>query len=279
MKGVIIAAGYGTRFLPATKTIPKEMFPLIDKPAIAFVVEEFIQSGITDILIVSSRRKKSLEDYFDREVELESVFTKENQAKKLEKIKPYRANFHFVRQQEMKGTGDALLLAEQFAGNDPICVAYPDDLVFGGQPLAKQLFDGVDGPNQSAIAVMDVPDEETHRYGIAAMDAEGMIRDMIEKPAPGKAPSNTALIGRYLLTPDIFPLLHEERKRSTGGEVFQTGPMCKMAHNGQIKGIKFSGERLDVGEPLGYLKAIIKYGLSKTEYKSELMTWLQSVVQ
>lgn len=279
MKGVIIAAGYGTRFLPATKTIPKEMFPLVDKPAISFIVDEFLQSGINEILIVSSRRKKTLEDYFDREIELESVFHKEQDEKKLSKITPPRANIYFARQQEMKGTGDALLLAEQFAAGEPVCVAYPDDLVFSKTPLAKQLLDGVENNSQSAIAVMQVPDDETHRYGIAKMDEDNFIRDMIEKPAPGSAPSNWALIGRYLLTPDIFPLLHEERRRSTGGEIFQTGPMTIMAHRGQIKGVAFEGERLDIGEPLGYLKALVTYGLQQPEYNSGFRSWLKSVVQ
>ena len=141
MKGIIVAAGYGTRFLPVTKTIPKEMLPLLTKPSISFIVEEFVASGIREILIISSRRKKALEDYFDREMELEGVFQAESAKEKLEAITPLGANFYFVRQQEMKGTGHALLLAKTFVGEDPCVVAYPDDLVLGPKPLAAQLIE------------------------------------------------------------------------------------------------------------------------------------------
>lgn len=278
MKGVIIAAGYGTRFLPATKTVPKEMFPLIDKPAISFIVEEFIDSGIEDILIISSRRKKSLEDYFDREVELESVFTKENSQKKLEKIKPLKANICFIRQQEMRGTGDALLLAQDFASGSQICVAYPDDIVFSDIPLTRQLMNACTSTEDTVLGVMNVADNEIDRYGIVDTNDNGRVSKLVEKPAIGSVKSNLAVIGRYILSTEIFPLLIEEKKKNPSGEFFQIDPINKLASMGKVKSHAFSGIRLDVGDPLGYLKAIVDYGLMREDLKDSFFSYLKKVV-
>ena len=276
MKGVIIAAGYGTRFLPATKTVPKEMFPLIDRPAIDFIVQEFIDSGITEILIVSSRRKKVLEDYFDREVELESVFLREK-SPKLDKITPPRANFTFIRQQRMRGTGDALLACENFAGGEPLVVAYPDDLVFSKTPLTRQLMEGRDTEGDSVMAVMRVPEEETHRYGIVEADESGLVSGIVEKPAPGTAAGNRALIGRYIITPDIFPLLREERDKNPEGEYYQIDPVNRLAEKGRVRAVEFEGLRLDTGAPAGYLRAIMEYALMREELKPALREAIEAI--
>lgn len=277
MKGVIIAAGYGTRFLPASKTIPKEMFPLIDRPAISFIVDEFLASGIRDILIVSSRRKKALEDYFDREAELESVFLKEGKLDKLDKIRPQDANFYFVRQKAMRGTGDALLLSEQFAAGDTICVAYPDDIVFGKRPLAQQLQECRESPEQCVLAVMEVDPGEAHRYGIVELQDRDRVRRVVEKPPPGTAPSNLAVIGRYLVTAEIFPLLKEERKKHPDGEFYQVEPVNKLAGAGKVRVCPLAGQRLDIGEPLGYLKAITQYALQRDDLAEAYRSYLQSL--
>jgi len=273
MKGVIVAAGYGTRFLPASKTIPKEMFPLIDKPAIAFIVEEFIESGIKEILIISSRRKKSMEDYFDREIELETVFTKEGQKEKLKKIRPNDALIYFIRQQEMRGTGDALLLAESFAGNEPICIAYPDDIVFSKKPLAAQLEAAMTSQNQAILGVMEVPFEETDRYGIVEIN-DRKVTQIIEKPPKGTAPSNHAVIGRFIIPPEIFPLLKKEREKSPTGEFYHIDPLNILAKKGLVKSHPFEGLRVDVGDTLGYVKAIIEYGLMRDDIKEPLQEFL-----
>ncbi|MCL2293516.1 MAG: sugar phosphate nucleotidyltransferase, partial [Spirochaetes bacterium] len=185
MKGVIIAAGYGTRFLPVTKTIPKEMLPLINRPAIEFIVDEFIKSGIREILIITSRRKKAMDDYFDAEAELEALFKSENNLKKLDAIKPQEANIFFKRQTEMLGTGHAIMQAEAFVGNEPFVVAYPDDLHFGKTPLAKQL---VKKHNETGCCVMSSLHNppQLERYGVLALAEDGIhVTDIVEKPAPG----------------------------------------------------------------------------------------------
>lgn len=273
MKGVIVAAGYGTRFLPASKTIPKEMFPLIDKPAIAFIVEEFIASGIKEILIISSRRKKSMEDYFDREIELETVFTKEGNNEKLEKIKTDDALIYFVRQKEMRGTGDALLLAESFAGDEPLCIAYPDDIVFSKKPLAAQLEAAMGNKNEAILGVMQVPFAETDRYGIVEVDNQ-QVSKIIEKPPAGTAPSNQAVIGRFIIPPSIFPLLKEEKEKNPSGEFYHIDPLNILAKQGLVKAIPFEGLRVDVGDTLGYVKAIIEYGLMRDDIKEPLQDFL-----
>lgn len=275
MKGVIIAAGYGTRFLPGTKTIPKEMFPLVNKPAIAFIIEEFAAAGIRDVLIVTSRRKKALDDYFDREIELETVFLKEGRANLLAAIAPPDMSILFARQQAMRGTGDALLLAEAFAAGGPICVAYPDDLVLGADPLAAQLMRASTGPDECVLGVMPVPRQDVCRYGIIAPGRDMRVESVIEKPPVEKAPSELAIIGRFILPSAIFPLLHAERDKNPAGEFYHIDPVNILARAGKVRYAPFTGMRLDVGEPLGYVKATIEYALTMPECGKELLAWLK----
>ena len=267
MKGIIVAAGYGTRFLPVTKTIPKEMLPLIDKPSIAFIIEEFIASGIRDILIITSRRKKALEDYLDREMELEELFKREGKTGNLEKIKPYDAKFFFIRQQEMLGTGHALLLAKDFAGTDPCIVAYPDDLHFGEKPLAKQLIESWEKTGCSVLAGIHDP-PNINRYGVLALAGDGLhVKDIIEKPPVGEEPSREATIGRYLYTADFFEFLEEGWKKHGTGEYYHTYGLKKLMDLNRVVYKRTEGLRLDTGEPSGYLEALIRYAAETPEYR------------
>ncbi len=275
MKGVIVAAGYGTRFLPATKTIPKEMLPLIDKPAIEFIIEEFASAGIKEILIISSRRKKSLEDYFDREVELEEVFRREGAEDKLKKIAPSDMEVFITRQREMRGTGHALLSARSFCGNEPFIVAYPDDLHFGEPPLALQLVEAYNKTGCSVMSSLHNP-PNLERYGVLALANDGLhVTDIVEKPAPGTAPSKEASIGRYLFTPDIFTHLEHGWKDHLSGknankEYYHVYALKQLMDAGQVIYHPIKGERLDTGAPAGYLKAVLKYASRFPELAAEI---------
>ncbi len=259
MKGLIVAAGYGTRFLPATKTVPKEMLPLLEKPAIAFIIEEFIHSGIKDIVIISSRRKKSLEDYFDREVELETELEKKGKEELLELIKPYDANFTFVRQQKMLGTGHAMLQVRAIMGNDPFVVAYPDDLHFGEIPLTKQLIDTYEKTGCSVLSTLYNPAALYEYASIKIADDNLHVLDIVEKPAPGKAPSLEASVGRFLYTPDFWDYLQEGWEKHTGGEYYHVYALKKQMENNGVVYKRIEGDRYDTGNPKGFLEATIAY--------------------
>lgn len=267
MKGLILAAGYGSRFLPITKSIPKEMLPLINKPAIDFIIEEFIESGITDILIITSRRKKSLEDYLDREIELETVFSEEGASRKLEWLKPHDARFFFTRQQKMIGTGHALLLSKPFIGDEPFVVAYPDDIHFGEKPLARQLIELYKQTGCTVLStIYDPPD--INRYGVLALDEDGLhVRDIVEKPEVGKEPSREVSIGRYLYTPDIFKGLEKGLEHYRKGEYDHIGALKWLASKGEVVHKRIEGTRYDLGQPEGYLRSILKYVRSLPELK------------
>lgn len=283
MKGIILAAGYGTRFLPITKTIPKEMLPLGTRPAIDYVVREYIDSGITDILIINSRRKKSLEDYYDREAELEGVFERENKTANLAKIAPPAGvRFYFVRQGKMGGTGDAVLLAREFAGDDPCVLAFPDDLHFGAVPLAKQLLDVNRATGNAVLALEVAPEgEDISRYGVAAV-APGSnpigVTGLVEKPARGTEPSRYISIGRYLLTSAVFDALEVERGQHKGGEFYLTDAFERIAKQGKLSGCAYTGDRLDTGEPLGYYQAVVRYVLGDPEMGPGFRDFLKTLI-
>jgi UTP--glucose-1-phosphate uridylyltransferase len=259
MKGVIVAAGYGTRFLPVTKTIAKEMLPLLNKPSIAFIIEEFIASGITDIIVITSRRKRALEDYLDREMELEALFESEHAKAKLDLIKPYPAHFSFVRQMEMKGTGHALLQVKPLIGGEAVVVAYPDDLHFGTKPLTKQLIETYEATGCSVLASFYDP-PEINRYGVLDLAPDGLhVNDIVEKPEVGKEPSKEASMGRYLYTPEFFDHLEEGYRYHTTGEYFHVFALNKLMKAGQVVYKRMEGERLDTGNISGFLQATLKY--------------------
>jgi UTP--glucose-1-phosphate uridylyltransferase len=274
MKGVIVAAGYGTRFLPVTKTVPKEMLPLVDTPSIDFIAREFIASGITQILVITSRRKRALEDYFDREMELESVFRAENAEAKLEKIAPPEAEVTFVRQTEMRGTGHALLAARTFAGNEPVVVAYPDDLHFGEEPLAAQLIEAYRETGCSVLATLHDP-PDLHRYGVLDVAEDGLhVRDIVEKPKPGTEPSREASIGRYLYTPDFFGYLEsgwdEHVAAGRRREYYHIDALKSLMDDDRMVFVRTRGERIDTGAPEGYLRAIARYAAGVPSYLEAL---------
>ena len=275
MKGVILAAGYATRFLPASKTIPKEMFPLIDRPAIDFIVQEMVDSGINDILLVSSRRKKVMEDYFDREVELSSAFSQSNEIGKLEVIKPIEANIFTLRQQHMMGTGNALMLVEPFVDNQPFVVAYPDDIVLGGKPLSRQLIETWEKTGNMVLAVKELEEDQLYRYGVIEPADSGKImnvRKMVEKPDQGAAPSRFVSYGRYLYTPDLFEALrNSDKSHSSRSEFTQTEAINYLAAEGNVSAVQFEGTRYDLGEPLGFLTSALQIGLQRPEYKESLL--------
>lgn len=258
MKGVIIAAGYGTRFLPVTKTVPKELLPVGTKPSIAYIVDEFVASGIDEIIIVSSRRKKALEDYFDREVELEEVFRREGKADKLALVAASRARICFVRQTEMRGTGHALLQVKGLLGGEPCVVAYPDDLHVGEPPLARQLMDTYEKTGKSVLATILEPGDVS-RYGVVGPGSDGVsVSSFVEKPAKGSEPSHEVSIGRYLYTPEFFDLIEEGWAKHTKGEYFHTYALDRLIAAGKVAFRRVSGKRLDTGDPAGYLEAILE---------------------
>jgi len=282
MKGVILAAGYATRFLPASKTIPKEMFPLIDRPAIDFIVQEMADSGIRDILLVSSRRKKVMEDYFDREVELSSAFSKSNEFEKLEVIKPIEANIFTLRQQHMMGTGNALLLVEPFVDNEPFVVAYPDDIVLGEKPLSKQLIETWEKTGSTVLAVKQMQEDQLSRYGVIEPENSGKImkvKKMVEKPKQGAAPSRFVSFGRYLYTSDLFDALKtSDKNHSHRGEFTQTEAINHLAANGMVSAVEFEGTRYDLGDPLGFLTSAMQIGLMRPDYKKPLLDEMRRLI-
>ena len=282
MKGVILAAGYATRFLPASKTIPKEMFPLIDRPAIDFIVQEMADSGIRDILLVSSRRKKVMEDYFDREVELSSAFSNSNEFEKLEVIKPIEANIFTLRQQHMMGTGNALMLVEPFVDNEPFVVAYPDDIVIGEKPLSKQLIETWEKTGSTVLAVKQMQEDQLSRYGVIEPENSGKImkvKKMVEKPKQGAAPSRFVSFGRYLYTSDLFDALKtSDKNHSHRGEFTQTEAINHLAANGMVSAVEFEGTRYDLGEPLGFLTSAMQIGLMRPEYKKPLLDEMHRLI-
>ena len=283
MKGVILAAGYATRFLPASKTIPKEMFPLIDRPAIDFIVQEMVDSGIQDILLVSSRRKKVMEDYFDLEVELNSAFSRSNEFEKLEVIKPIEANIFTLRQQHMMGTGNALMLVEPFVDNEPFVVAYPDDIVLGEKPLSKQLIETWEKTGNTVLSVQELEEDQLWRYGVIDPDGDGNImnvKKMVEKPEHGTAPSRFVSFGRYLYTPELFDALRtSDKSHSSKSEFTQTEAINHMAALGKVSAVKFEGTRYDLGDPLGFLTSAMQIGLQRSEFKDTLLDEMRRLLE
>ncbi|MCF7928971.1 MAG: UTP--glucose-1-phosphate uridylyltransferase [Spirochaetales bacterium] len=275
MKGVIVAAGYGTRFLPVTKTVAKEMLPIITKPSIAYIIEEFIDSGIEDIIIISSRRKRSLEDYLDREMELETVFRAEGAEDKLRAIEPYQARFSFVRQQRMLGTGHALMQISSLVGREPFIVAYPDDLHFGNPPLSAGMIETHQQTGCSVLATIHDP-PNLERYGVLRLAEDNLhVTGMVEKPAPGTEPSKEVSIGRYLYTATFLEYLQEgwEKHLEAGnaGEYFHLYALEKLMEEGAVVHHPLPAEeRIDTGSPAGYLRAILKAAAADAELRPVL---------
>ena len=278
-KAVIPAAGFGTRFLPATKAMAKEMLPIVDKPTIQFIVEEAIASGIEDILIVTGKSKRPIEDHFDSNIELEANLREKGKNELLVLVQETTGlRIHFVRQSYPLGLGHAVLQAKAFVGDEPFVVMLGDDLMEDEVPLTKQLMDAYERTHASNIAVMEVPHEETSKYGIIDPDQElepGLfnVRRFVEKPNPEDAPSNLAIIGRYLLTPEIFEIL-ENQNPGAGGEIQLTDAIDTLNQTQRVFAKRFDGKRFDVGDKFGFLTTSISYGLTHPEIKDKLKNYL-----
>ena len=283
-KAVIPAAGLGTRFLPATKAQPKEMLPIVDKPAIQYIVEEAVRSGIESILIVTGRNKKSIEDHFDKSVELEQTLWEKGKTDLLLEIQNISdmANIHYIRQREPLGLGHAILCAEQFIGDEPFAVLLGDDIMVSEPPALKQLMNVFETYESTVVGVQPVQLEEVSKYGIISAVALHnkilQVRDLIEKPTPSKAPSNIAIMGRYILKPSIFSIL-KMQERGAGNEYQLTDALREVCQQEGLLGLALKGDRYDIGDKFGYMKAIIEMGLQREELQPQLIEYLQQVLK
>lgn len=283
-KAIIPAGGLGTRFLPATKAQPKEMLPIVDKPTIQYIVEEAIQSGIEDIIIISGRSKRSIEDHFDKSYELEEELRKKNNEELLEIVQSVSnlANIHYIRQKEALGLGHAVNCAKSFIGDEPFAVLLGDDIVDAKTPCLKQLIDVYDKYKFSVLGVQQVEQEDISKYGIldckAIEERVYKVSDLIEKPEIKDAPSNIAILGRYIITPRIFDCLNKV-KPGKGGEIQLTDALKLLSNIEDVYAYDFEGKRFDVGNKMGFLEATIEFALKRDELKDDLMKYLKKVVE
>jgi UTP--glucose-1-phosphate uridylyltransferase len=285
-KAVFPAAGWGTRFLPATKAQPKEMLPLVDKPIIQYAVEEAVAAGIEQVIIVTSSQKRAIEDHFDLSYELERLLEDKGEIEKLRQVRAISdlAQIAYVRQKEQLGLGHAVLMAKDVIGHEPFAVLLPDDVVISERPAIGQLIHAYQQHHGSVLAVAEVPPDETYRYGIVgtkpAEDNQDprlhQVTGVVEKPPPGTAPSNLAIIGRYVLTPKIFDKL-EQTQRGTGGEIQLTDAIEALMDEQSVYAYEFEGDRYDAGTTMGWLKATIEIALSRPELSAELRAHLRNL--
>jgi UTP--glucose-1-phosphate uridylyltransferase len=282
-KAIIPAAGLGTRFLPATKAMPKEMLPIVDKPTIQYIVEEAIESGIEDIIIVTGKGKRAIEDHFDHAFELEQNLFEKGKFDLLEKVKQSSklADIHYIRQKEPKGLGHAVNCAKKFIGDEPFAVLLGDDIVQAKKPCLKQLIERYEETTASIIGVQQVPEDQTHRYGIIEPSSSFNnlygVKNFVEKPKQGTAPSNLAIMGRYILTPEIFNYLDEE-EAGAGGEIQLTDAIQKLNKYQRVFAFDFEGTRYDVGEKLGFIMTTIEFALKDKEISKQLIPELERLL-
>lgn len=282
-KAIIPAAGLGTRFLPATKSQPKEMLPIVDKPTLQYIIEEAVNSGIEEILIVTGRSKKSIEDHFDRSIELEIELEQKGKLDMLKIVQDISnmVDIYFIRQKEPKGLGHAIYCAKSFVGDEPFAVLLGDDIVDSDKPCLKQLIGAYNEYNTSILGVQEVAKENTDKYGILDVkhieDRVYKVNDMVEKPKVEEAPSNIAILGRYIITPAIFEIL-ENQKPGKGGEIQLTDALKTLGEHEAIYAYNFEGKRYDVGDKLGFLKATVDYALKRPELKSDFIEFLKEKV-
>lgn len=281
-KAIIPAAGLGTRFLPATKAQPKEMLPIVDKPTIQYIIEEAVASGIEDIIIVNGRNKGSIEDHFDRAVELEMELKKKEKEEELMMVKSISemANVYFIRQKQPLGLGHAVLSARRFIGEEPFAVLLGDDVVVSKIPALKQMIYIYNEYNNSIIGVQTVPHEVTDKYGIingkAVDERVYKVKDLVEKPPVDEAPSDVAILGRYILTPNVFNYL-ETQERGAGGEIQLTDALKRMAKDEAVYAYDFKGHRYDCGSKIGFLQANIEFGLRSPDLRKELEDYIMTL--
>ena len=279
-KAVVPAAGLGTRFLPATKAIPKEMLPVVDRPAIQYVVEEAAAAGLDDVLMITGRSKRALEDHFDRNVELEHMLEHKGDEAKLAAVRHSSdlGQVHYVRQGDPRGLGHAVLVAAAHVGHEPFAVLLGDDLIDPRDPLLTTMIDVQQRKGGSVIALMEVPHDQIHQYGCAAVEpVDGdlvRVTALVEKPPTGEAPSDLAIIGRYVLSPTVFEVLRETRP-GRGGEIQLTDAIATLIATEPVHGVVFRGRRYDTGDRLDYLKAVVRLASERPDLGAPLLAWLR----
>ena len=282
-KAIIPAAGLGTRFLPATKAMPKEMLPIVDKPTIQYIVEEAIASGIEDIIIVTGKGKRAIEDHFDNAFELEQTLFEKGKHDLLREVqKSSVVDIHYIRQKEAKGLGHAVWCARNFIGDEPFAVLLGDDIVQAEVPCTRQLIEQYERVGSSVVGVQTVSYEQTNRYGIVdpmgAIDRLVRVREFVEKPPLGQAPSNLAIMGRYVLTPEIFNYL-ELQETGSGGEIQLTDAIQRLNEASGVYAYDFEGIRYDVGEKLGFILTSLEFALRNQELRAPLINALESILE
>ncbi|KWX76613.1 UTP--glucose-1-phosphate uridylyltransferase [Paenibacillus riograndensis] len=282
-KAVIPAAGLGTRFLPATKAQPKEMLPIVDKPAIQYIVEEAVRSGIESIIIVTGRNKKSIEDHFDKSVELEQTLLEKKKHDLLREVQAISglASIHYIRQKEPLGLGHAISCAEQFTGSEPFAVLLGDDIMVSEPPALLQMMKLYEQSEQTIVGVQPVPRSEVSKYGIiasgGAVKGVHVVSGLVEKPSPQAAPSAKAIMGRYILKPSIFPVL-SKLGRGAGGEYQLTDALHEVCRNEGLLALALQGKRYDIGDKFGYIQATLEMGLEREELRPQLVPYLRGLL-
>ena len=283
-KAIIPAAGLGTRFLPATKAQPKEMLPIVDKPSLQYIIEEAVNSGIEEILIITGRNKKSIEDHFDRSIELELQLEKAGKFDQLEEVRKISdmANIHYIRQKEPKGLGHAIHCAKSFIGDEPCAVLLGDDIVYSKKPCLKQMIEIYDQYKTTILGVQEVPSEEVSKYGIIDAklidDRVYKVKGLVEKPSIEKAPSNMAILGRYIINPAIFEIL-EHTEPGKNGEIQLTDALWTLSQKEAMYAYVFEGQRYDVGDKIGFLKATVDFALRYDDLKEGFMDYLKEITK
>jgi UTP--glucose-1-phosphate uridylyltransferase len=282
-KAVIPAVGLGTRFLPATKAMPKEMLPIVDKPTIQYIIEESVESRIEDILIITGKGKRAIEDHFDSVPELEANLISKNKSELLYLVEATtNINIPFIRQSKPKGLGDAILQAKAFVGNEPFVVMLGDDIVQAETPCTRQLIEQYEITNSSIIGVQPVADKDTHRYGIvdpgtSISNQLHKVKSFVEKPSPGTAPSNLAILGRYLLTPEISKYL-ATKEEGSGGEIQLTDALTRLNEMQRVFAYEFDGKRYDVGEKLGFIQTTLEFALNREDLSEEVAAMMKELL-
>ncbi len=284
-KAIIPAAGLGTRFIPATKAQPKEMLPIVDKPTLQYIIEEAVESGIEEILIITGRNKTSIEDHFDHSVELEKVLEEKGKHELLAEVKRISemVDIHYIRQKEPLGLGHAIGRAKSFIGNEPFAVMLGDDIVYNGKnPCLKQMIDVYEQEEASVLGVQTVEWKDVSKYGIVdgvkLKDKLYSVEGLVEKPNREDAPSNVAVLGRYVINPAIFPIL-DHTKPGKGGEIQLTDALKELASKEKMVAYDFDGIRYDVGNKLGYLKATVEFALRRDDLKEDFKTYLEDIIK
>ncbi|MCM3412417.1 UTP--glucose-1-phosphate uridylyltransferase GalU [Metabacillus litoralis] len=283
-KAIIPAAGLGTRFLPATKAMPKEMLPIVDKPTIQYIIEEAVESGIEDIIIVTGKGKRAIEDHFDHSFELEQNLLDKGKFDLLDEVQKASklVDIHYIRQKEPRGLGHAIWCARKFIGNEPFAVLLGDDIVSAEKPCLKQMIDQYERYNASILGVQTVANSEVSRYGIVDANPIGerffSVNNLVEKPKQEEAPSNLAIMGRYILNPRIFEIL-EKQQPGAGGEIQLTDAIARLNQHEAVYAYDFEGTRYDVGEKMGFITTTIEFALNRKDLREELLHYLSSRIE